>query len=207
MQWKSIAGLESVKQLVWVAQHLSSTFYCLTTATRIVPKRGNYLRYPTALGEIWAGPHPEIIMCLWGKCHLSFSNLFLSLSFFLSFFLLCLFPHPLSHSFFLAFLHCCSFWPCPPTGGQWKPLRQARVSTGCTKLDLGTYRGPEGKPANYSSSHGGSCCLSPSICGHGESADRPACFYLPSISIQGDEACQGFTGTGNVSPTPGVSVV
>lgn len=93
------------------------------------------------------------------------------------------------------------------SGGQWKLLRRDRVSVGYTKLDPGTYRGPEGKPANYSSSHGGSCCLSPSICGHRESADRPACFYLPSISIQGDEACQGFTGTGNVSLAPGVSVV
>lgn len=52
MQWKSIAGLESVKQLVWVAQHLSSTFYCLTSATKIVTKRGNYLHYPAALDEI-----------------------------------------------------------------------------------------------------------------------------------------------------------
>lgn len=80
---------------------------------------------------------------------------------------------------------------------------------GYTKLDSRTYRGPEGKPANYSSTlcHTGSSCLSPSICGQRESADRPACFYLPSVSIQDDEACQGFTGTGNVSLAPGVSVV
>lgn len=92
-------------------------------------------------------------------------------------------------------------------GGQLKPLRAAGVSARYTVLYSGTYRGPGGKAANYFSSHGGSCCLSPSICGHGESADRPACFYLPSISIQGNEACQGFTGTGKVSRAPGVSVV
>jgi len=90
-----------------------------------------------------------------------------------------------------------------------KLLRKARLFMGCTKLDPRSCRGPEGKPTNYSCPpyHGVSCCLSPSICGHRKSADRPVCFYLPCISIQGDEACQGFTGTGNVSLAPGVSVV
>lgn len=104
---------------------------------------------------------------------------------------------------------CCSFCSSLSSGRQWKLLRQTRLSMGYAKLDPRTYRGPEGNPANYSSSlsHGVSCCISPSICGQRESVDRPACFYLPNISIQGDEACQGFTGTGNVSLARGVSVV
>ena len=92
------------------------------------------------------------------------------------------------------------------SGKQWKLFIWARLSIGCTKLD--PTLGPEGKPVNYYSSlcHRSSCCLSPSICGQRESVDRPACFYLCSISIQGDEACQGFTGTGNLSLRPGISV-
>lgn len=107
-------------------------------------------------------------------------------------------------------LHPCSFCFCLSTGTQWEPLRQTRLSIGyTTKLDPRTYRGQEGKLANHSSSlcYRGSCCLSPSICGQRESADRPACFYLPNVSIRSDEACQGFTGTGNVSLAPGVSEV
>lgn len=75
-----------------------------------------------------------------------------------------LFSHPLFlRSSYLS--PCCSFWPSLFSGGQRKVLRQARLSMGHTKLYFGTYRGPERKSANYSSSfcHGGSCCLSPSI--------------------------------------------
>lgn len=163
------------------------------------------------LGRIWTGPHLEMGLS-WDFPHLLFSNQKASLSRFPLFILYFLSPLLLFHILFLALFlpveldsSCCSFRPS--LVGQWKLLRQARISTGYAKPDPSTYRGLEGNIANYSSSHGGSCCLSPSICGHRESADRPACFYLPSISIQGDEACQGFTGTGNVSLAPGVSVV
>lgn len=175
---------------------------------KLLEKRENYPHDLTSPAEIWTEPHPEITQPALGLTSpLIFEPK--SISKLVAFFLLFLLIF-LTSSFFFPSSSVsppCSFWPLLSSGGQWKLLRRDRVSMGYTKLDPGTYRGPEGKPANYSSSHGGSCCLSPSICGHRESADRPACFYLPSISIQGDEACQGFTGTGNVSLAPGVSVV
>lgn len=112
-----------------------------------------------------------------------------------------LFPYPLPK-----FYH---IWPNPPYfyGQTLKTPETRQNPTGTLNEMVEHYKDPGGKPANGYSCAGSSCCLSASICGPGESVDRPGYFYLPSISIQTVVACQGFAGIRNVSPTAGVSVV
>lgn len=194
---------------------MSSSFYSFTTATNIVTIRGNYSGYPTSLGELWVGSQQDLSQRLkwpWSPPHIPYF-LIEKIPVFVAF--LTLLSFYCSHILILTYLLLSfassplrSFCPSLSSGRQWKLLRQTRLSMGYAKLDPRTYRGPEGNPANYfySLCHEVSCCLSPSICGQRESVDRPACFYLPNISIQGDEGCQVFTGTGNVSLARGVSV-
>lgn len=81
---------------------------------------------------------------------------------------------------------CYPIWSSPSYcyGQTLKTPETRKNPNGTLKEMLEHYKGPGGKPANDSSSTGSSCCLSASICGPGESVDRPVYFYLPSISIQ-----------------------
>lgn len=203
MTW--LGGLALVRFLPW-SHHCHQNCHIKRKSSTLSHASGWDLR------RIWAGPHPEIIERPWDSPHPLFSSQKLS------------FVNKELFFFFLSFDHLTSsfsLFPCllprsvpvvlsdraclPTDNGNSSD--RVEFPWGVLNQTLGPIGAQKGKPANYSSSHGGSCCLSPSICGHRESADRPVCFYLPTISIQGDEACQGFTGTGNVSLAPGVSVV
>lgn len=210
MQWHSGTGLRKCKEGLATLLNTCPVLSRISSQKQKLPQKVGIIQPLPHLGMICVGSQQDLTRRSHSGhetllVHYFLIKMYQRPRFFMHGFI-GLFSHPLL-LFFLAFSLFRAELVWPNSVRQWKLLRQARVSMGHTKLDPGTYRGPEGNPANYSSSHGSSCCLSPSICGHRESADRPARFYLPSISIQGAEACQGFTGTGNVSLAPGVSVV